>query len=382
MWVPGPYLSSLKPIATRFHLYSLALTLVTTILFPSTFAAETTAAANSASPVVAFSTMSDVSLQFPPSLFNRLPKDMVTPVVSGPSKKLDPRFDVSMIGRRNVGKGMDFYSLDKEMALGRQLANDVENSVRLVMDPVVTEFVNRLGQQLVRNSDAKVPFTIKVIDDDQVNAFALPGGFFYVNTGLILAADNEAGLAGVMAHEIAHVAARHATKNQSRSDLFNMISIPLIFVGGPAAMVARQAMSLAVPMGFLKFSRDNEREADMLGLQYDYASGYDPEEFVKLFEKMKQQEKEKKGMLAKAFSTHPMTEDRIKRAQKEIEEYLPARREYVVDTSEFQQVRARVEEICNRRRIDNGNVTLPVLHRRGAADTQKPQDGHPTLQRH
>ena len=202
-----------------------------------------------------------------------------------------------------------------------------------------------------------------------------------MNTGMILAADNEAGLAGVMAHEIAHVAARHSTKNQTRSELFDLMSIPLIFVGGPAAMIARQAMSLAVPMGMLEFSRNAEREADMLGLQYDYASGYDPQEFVRLFEKMKKQENQKKSLLAKAFSTHPMTEDRIKRAEKEIEEYLPARGEYIVDTSEFQQVQARVVELCNRRRIDNGKVTLPVLHKRGEQESGKAGDGPPTLRR-
>ena len=317
----------------------------------------------------------------PPSSWNRLSAEMVAPAVLAPKKKLDPKNDVDMIGRRNIGKGMDFYSLDREIQLGRQIANDVENSVKLVDDPVVTEYVNRLGQRLVRNSDAKVPFTIKVIDNDEVNAFALPGGFFYVNTGLILAADNEAGLAAVMAHEIAHVAARHATKNQSRSELFNLVSIPLIFVGGPAAMVARQGMSLAVPMSMMKFSRNAEREADMLGLQYDYASGYDPEEFVRLFEKMKKLEREKKGFLARAFSTHPMTDDRIKSAQKEIADYFPNRSDYIVDTSEFQQVRERVAEICNRRRIDNGKVNLPVLHKRG--DGPDPHDdGRPTLRTH
>ncbi len=311
---------------------------------------------------------------------------MVRPAVLAPKKKLDPKFDVDMIGRRSVGTGMDFYSLEREVQLGRQLANDIENSVKLVDDPLVTEYISRLGQRLVRNSDAKVPFTIKVIDNDEVNAFALPGGFFYVNTGLILAADNEAGLAAVMAHEIAHVAARHATKNQSRSELFNMMSIPLIFVGGPAAMVARQAMSLAVPMGMLKFSRNAEREADMLGLQYDYATGYDPQEFIRLFEKMKKEEKQKKGFFARAFATHPMTEDRIKRAQKEIADYLPDRDDYVVDTSEFQEVRERVTEICNRRRIDNGKVNLPVLHKRGdgpaSPDSGKSPDNRPTLRRH
>ena len=333
-----------------------------------------------------FTRLSDVSLYLPARLWNRLTSEMVTPAVLAPKKKVEPKYDVDMIGRRDVGKGMDFYSLDREIQLGRQIANDVENSVKLVDDPVVTEYVNRLGQRLVRNSDAKVPFTIKVIDNDEVNAFALPGGFFYVNTGLILAADNEAGLAAVMAHEIAHVAARHATKNQSRSELFNLVSIPLIFVGGPAAMVARQALSLAVPMGMLKFSRNAEREADMLGLQYDYASGYDPQEFIRLFEKMKKQEKDKKGFLARAFSTHPMTDDRIKLAQKEIAEYLPDRSDYVVDTSEFQEVRERVAEICNRRRIDNGKVNLPVLHKRGdgpsSPDSGTSPDNRPTLRRH
>jgi predicted Zn-dependent protease len=272
---------------------------------------------------------------------------------------------VNLIGRRNVGKGIDFYSIERERALGRELANEVEQNVRLIQDPEVTEYINRIGQQLVRNSDALVPFTIKVVENDEVNAYALPGGFFYVNTGLILAADNEAGLAGVMAHEIAHVAARHATKNQTKSDLFNLASIPLIFFGGPAIMAARQAMQIAIPMGFLKFSRDNEREADMLGVQYDYASGYDPQEFVKLFEKLKAGEDKKKSFIAKAFMTHPMTEDRIKRVQKVISEYLPARDTYIVDTSEFEHIRKRVEEICNRSRIDLGNV-VPVLHKRQA----------------
>ncbi len=304
------------------------------------------------------------------------------PAIAPPPRKIEAKYDVSLIGNRPIGKGFDLYSLEKEMMLGRQLSQEVENSVHLVKDPVVTEYINRLGQQLVRNSDAKVPFTIKVIDDDEVNAFALPGGFFYVNTGLILAADNEAGLAGVMAHEIAHVAARHATKNQTRSDVTNILSIPLIFIGGPVAMIARQALNLAVPMGFLKFSRDAEREADMLGIQYEYATGYDPQEFVKLFEKFKATEKKNKSLISKAFSTHPMTEDRIKRAQKEITDYLPDRSEYMVDSSEFQEVRAHVAELCNRRKIDMGKVT-PVLHKRGpdTDSSSKPDDNRPTLKR-
>src|SRR5690242_979386 len=198
------------------------------------------------------------------------------------NKKKDP----DAIGDRKVTCKVNWYSLEKEISLGKQLAQEVERQSRVINDPVVAEYVNRIGQNLVRNSDAKVPFTIKVIDNDEINAFALPGGFFYVNTGMILAADNEAELAGVMAHEIAHVAARHATKNATKSEIFNLASIPLIFLGGPAGYAVRQVMGLAVPLGFLKFSRDAEREADLLGLEYQYATGYDPEEFVRFFEKL------------------------------------------------------------------------------------------------
>jgi beta-barrel assembly-enhancing protease len=305
---------------------------------------------------------------------------LLLPRVSPPPKKLNPKYDIAKIGTRNVAAGIDFYSIQREIEMGHELSREIEASVRLVKDPVITEYVNRIGQQLVRNSDARVPFTIKVIEDDQVNAFALPGGYFYVNTGLILAADNEASLAGVMAHEVAHVAARHATKNQTKNDLLNIASIPLMFFGGPAAMMLRSAVNIAVPMGFLKFGRDAEREADLLGIQYEYAAGYDPQEFVKFFEKINATEKhEKKNLIAKAFSTHPMTSDRIKRAQSEIEDYLPTRDDYVVDSSEFQEVRARVAEMSERRRIDLGKVA-PVLRKREGERRRDDSDG-PVLHR-
>jgi beta-barrel assembly-enhancing protease len=279
--------------------------------------------------------------------------------------RLPEKYDVAKIGDRRVGRGFDLYSLEREQQLGKELASQVEQSAKLLQDPVITEYVNRIGQNLVRNSDARVPFTIKVIDNDEVNAFALPGGFFYVNTGLILAAENEAELAGVMAHEIAHVAARHATKNATRSQLFNLLSIPLIFVGGPAGYAVRQVVGLAVPMSFLKFSRDAEREADMLGLEYQYASGYDPEEFVRFFEKLHLQGKQKKqGFLARAFLTHPMTGDRIKRAQQTIEKYLPAKNEYIVDTSDFDEVKARLLGVENTHKIDGGEGVRPTLRKR------------------
>jgi predicted Zn-dependent protease len=323
--------------------------------------------------------MSETGFHVPCGSLSQLPLSVTLPHVMPPVRKLDPKYDVTKIGNRNVAAGLDFYSRQREIELGRALAQQVDASVRLVKDPVVTEYINRIGQELVRNSDATVPFTIKVIDDDQVNAFALPGGYFYVNSGLILAADNEAGLAGVMAHEIAHVAARHATKNQTRSDLLNIASVPLMFFGGPAAMLLRSAMNIAVPMGFLKFGRDAEREADLLGIEYEYAAGYDPEEFVKFFEKIHSREKEKKSFVAKAFTTHPMTGERIKRAQKEIAEYLPAREDYVVDTSEFEAVRVRLVDLSNRRRTDLGKIS-PVLIKR---DSKRRQDdgNRPTLHR-
>jgi len=259
-----------------------------------------------------------------------------------PGTQQPSKYDVTLIGHRNVGTGVNFYSIEREIALGRDLSRQVEESSKLVTDPEIAEYVNRIGQNLVRNSDSRVPFTIKVLDSGEVNAFALPGGFFYVDSGLILAADSEAELAAVMAHEIAHVAARHATKNMTKQQIWNMASIPLMLIGGPAAYAIAEVASIAVPLGFLKFSRDAEREADMLGLQYDYAAGYDPQAFVQFFEKLKVEEKKKHSNIAKMFSTHPMNSERITAAQEEIRTYLPDRDSYVVDTSEFEAMKARL----------------------------------------
>ncbi|MGA2989023.1 MAG: M48 family metallopeptidase [Candidatus Korobacteraceae bacterium] len=278
----------------------------------------------------------------------------------------EAKYNVNKIGERGIGSGLNFYSLDKEIGLGRQLATQVETHAKIIKDPIVSEYVNRLGQTLVRNSDARVPFTIKVIDNDEINAFALPGGFFYVNSGLIMAADNEAELAGVMAHEIAHVAARHATKQMTRSQLFNMAQLPLIFVGGPVAYTLEQAAGLGMPVSFLKFSRDSEREADLLGLEYEYSSGYDPAAFVQFFEKIAKEQKQKVSFLAKAFATHPMTGDRIRLAQREIQDLLPARPEYVVDTSEFQDMKAHLATLMSTQRM-HGPHGRPVLHKRERA---------------
>jgi predicted Zn-dependent protease len=290
---------------------------------------------------------------------------MMSTSVFAKDKKKDP----DEIGSRDVGKGVNFYSIEKEIGMGKALAQDIERQAKIVDDPVIAEYVNRVGQNLVRNSDAKVPFTIKVIDSEEVNAFALPGGFFFVNSGLILRAESEAELAGVMAHEIAHVAARHGTRQATRGQFVNMASIPLIFMGGWAGYGVRQAASVLIPIGFLSFSRGFEEEADLLGLQYLYKTGYDPTAFVDFFEKLQSMERKKPGTMAKVFSTHPLTDDRIKNSQKNIQEILKAKPEYVVTTSEFDTVKTRLASLHNRRKVDDKDLNRPRLRKAPGAGT-------------
>jgi predicted Zn-dependent protease len=304
--------------------------------------------------------------------------------------------DVEAIGNRNVGKGVNFYSLEHEIALGKSLAQEVERSSKLIDDPVVTEYVNRVGQNLVRNSDARVPFTIKVIDSDEVNAFALPGGFFYVNSGLILRAQEESELAGVMAHEISHVCARHGTKNATKGQAMQLAMIPLMLLGpgGWAGYGIYEAASLAIPVTYLKFSRDAEREADYLGLQYMYKAGYDPNSYVTFFERLQADEKRRPGTIPKVFSTHPPTPERIENSQKEIARILPAKQEYIVTTSEFDSVKSRLRNIMFTRKVADNAPGKPTLRTKtaqskqptsttdpNASPTDGTDDGRPTLKR-
>jgi len=326
--------------------------------------------------------------------------DAAPPIVDNtkPTKKTaktkKEKDDTDAIGARHVDQGINFYSLEKEIAMGKQLAQEVERQAKIVDDPIVAEYVNRIGQNLVRNSDAKVPFTIKVLDSEEINAFALPGGFFFVNTGLITKADSEAELAGVMAHEIAHVAARHGTKQASRGTLAQVATIPLMVWGGWTGYIVRNAAGVAIPLGFLQFTKGFEKEADYLGLQYLYKAGYDPTSFVDFFEKVQSIEKKKPGSMEKVFSTHPMTDDRIKTAQEEIQKILVAKPEYVVNTSEFNDVKGRLLAMHSHRKVDNANndPSKPTLRRAPGAggndkvdpDGSTPKtddDERPTLKR-
>ncbi|HEV3253071.1 MAG TPA: M48 family metallopeptidase [Candidatus Acidoferrales bacterium] len=289
---------------------------------------------------------------------------VVPPAFAAPQSKSEG--DVSEIGNRGVGKGITLYSLEREIALGKQLAQQVEHSAKMIDDPVVNEYVNRVGQNLVRNSDAQVPFTIKVIDSDQINAFALPGGFFYVNSGLILHADEESELAGVMAHEISHVCARHGTRNATKGQIMQWATIPLILLGpgGWAGYGIYQGLNLAIPLTFLSFSRASEAEADYLGLQYMYKAGYDPNSFVTFFEKIQAEERKRPGTIPKIFATHPPTPDRIAAAQKEIATILPPREQYIVSTSEFDTVKRRLQAIEFNTKIQTKDANKPTLKNR------------------
>ena len=323
-----------------------------------------------------------------------------TDSLPSPGESLDPNIkkgsedDVNAIGTRNIGgRGLgNWYSTDWEIRNGKSYAMEIEKSAHLVTDPVIVEYVNRIGQNLVKNSDAKVPFTIKVIDSDEINAFALPGGFFYVNSGLILAADEEAELAGVMAHEISHVVAHHAARQMTKMNYAQLASVPLIIMtsGSYTGYGIYEATQLAIPVAFLKFSRMDESEADFLGLQYMYKAGYDPQAFIQFFEKIDALEKHKPGAVAKLFSDHPQTPDRIGRSEDEIATILPAKPDYVVTTSEFDDVKARLARIENKRKLNNKNDgNKPTLRRTGGSNndpnnpssTSNSGDDRPTLGR-
>jgi predicted Zn-dependent protease len=317
------------------------------------------------------------------------PQAGATPVSHDPNRPLDPNEDPAMIGKRNINKGFTGWlggSQEKEVSLGRQLAMQVEQEAKFVDDPIITEYVNRIGQNLVLHSDAKIPFTIKVIDSDEVNAFALPGGFFFVNKGLLLAADNEAEVAGVMAHEIAHVAARHAVENAGKNQLLGYAMLAGMIFGGPiAGAVLQNGGGIIQGLAFLKFSRGSETEADRLGVQYMYAAGYDPLAMATMFEKLAALNKKKPNTLAKLFSSHPQSVDRRDTVLGLISRFSE-REEYVISSSEFQRVKGRLLRLSNARAsatpdLDDEGQGRPTLKRRSPEPEEgdTPKDAAPQL---
>jgi hypothetical protein len=310
------------------------------------------------------------------------------PAKSPNAKPLSTNEDPNMIGKRNINKGIIAKmsgSTEKEVRMGRELAGEVDRQAKFIDDPLITEYVNRVGQNIVLHSDAKVPFTIKVIDSDEINAFALPGGFFYVNKGLLLAADNEAELAGVMAHEIAHVAARHAVENQTKGTLLEYLALGgSIFLGGIPGLIYQNTAGLGLLGLFMKFSRGAEEEADKLGVQYMWAAGYDPTAMATMFEKLEAKNKKKPGFIARAFSTHPAPPDR-RAASLALAARFPEHEEYVISTSEFQRVKGRLLRLSNARAStagalpsgEDGAPGRPTLKRRQPTpdDTTTSPDG-------
>lgn len=290
-----------------------------------------------------------------------------------------PKEDVELIGERKVGTGVNFYSMEREIALGRKLATEIERNTKILEDKIISEYVNRVGQNLVRNSDARAPFTIKVIDNDEINAFALPGGYLYINSGLVKLAGEEAELAGVMAHEIAHVAARHGTRQATKGQIMNLATTPLIFLGGWTGYGIRQATSLAIPLTFLRFTRNFEREADFLGVQYLYKTGYDPAAMIQFFERLKgHKEGRKTRKISQIFKSHPLTENRIKRIQKLIDELLPNQPQYAINSSEFEAVRARLSRLQSGHRRKTIGPNRPTLKHKHPSETIPTGSNGPT----
>lgn len=299
--------------------------------------------------------------------------------------------DLNAIGSRNVGCNRGFgnwYSLDSQVRMGREFAQQVEQSSHLIKDPVVNEYVNRIGQNLARNSDSHLPFTIKILDIEEPNAFALPGGYMFVHAGTLLLADDESELAGVMAHEIGHVAACHAARGATRGTLASIAMIPVMIATGPLAGLATQEVAnIAVPATFMKFSRGFEAQADYLGIQYAYKTGYDPVGMINFFEKLEALEKKRPGVITKAYLDHPQTPDRIEKSQHEIATILPPKDQYIVDSSEFQQVKKRLALIMKHRQLNDNKEDNPQLRRSvdnggsSGSDQQDNGDDRPVIKR-
>lgn len=295
-----------------------------------------------------------------------------------PGRAADKKDQVGEIGNRRVAH-KSIISEEKEIGIGKQYATEIDHSAKMITDPVVNEYVNRVAQNIARNSDLKIPLTVKVIDAPGINAFALPGGFLYVNSGLLLAADDEAQMAGVISHEVAHVAARHWASQMTKATILQYAMLPLIFTPLSYGVYygVMEAYMNGVPLAFLKFSRGAEAEADYLGMQYLYKSGYDPNSYISVFSKVIEEERRSPGSVPKIFMDHPPTPDRIVALDRQMKEALPAKNQYLVSTSEFDDVKSRLKiVISNRKKGKDENA--PTLRKREESEstsTGTAQDG-------
>jgi predicted Zn-dependent protease len=241
--------------------------------------------------------------------------------------------------------GINLYSIPQEIELGRRMSAEVETQAHIVDDSIVSEYVNRIGQNLAKQANAPFPVKVKMIQSSEINAFTLPGGYVYVNSSILMMADNEAEFASVIAHEIGHSAARHATRQESRGQLAKILGGPLsVLIPGLAGVAARQAAGMAAPVTSLHFSRAFETEADRLGVHYLYDAGYDPAASIDMFEKIASTERATPGRVAKLFLSHPPTQDRIKKTQAELRKLNPERSSYVLNTSDFETIRKRLND--------------------------------------
>lgn len=238
------------------------------------------------------------------------------------------------------GGGFNLMSLEDEWRLGQQLEADIARQMRIVNDPIIAGYVNKVGQRMVRQTAmANLPWKFHVVNDPEINAFNIPGGHVYVTTGLIAATDSASELAGVMSHEIAHGVERHATEQMSKAYGLNILAAVLLGQNPP---VYQQILAQILGTGAIaRFSRTAENEADDLGVRFMYQAGYDPRGMVTMFEELLSRRQRAPGSIQKFFATHPLTEDRISNVTSEIAK-LPPRSDLITTEAEFTRVRNRV----------------------------------------
>jgi hypothetical protein len=259
-------------------------------------------------------------------------------------------------GRTKLKPGWNLFSPQQDIEMGREVSRQAERELQLVNDREANAYISALGRQLAsRAPGEKYPYQFKIVNDTAINAFALPGGFVYVNRGAISAADNEGQIAGVIAHEIGHVALRHGTNQASKSYI---AQAPLAVLGGVlgsgsvGGVLAQLGVSFATSSILLKYSRDAESQADLMGTQILYDSGYDPKAMVEFFEKI---QRESKGSAVQFLSDHPNPENRISNVQREITRLGGLPPNVYRDSGDFSRVKSLLASMPGPRK--NGNST-------------------------